>query len=139
MTSTTPTVLFICVKNAGKSQMAAALMRAHAGHSVTVHSAGTQPGEALNAESVAALHERGASVAGEHPKAIDPDVLRTADRVIVLGDAAHVQPIPGMRARIERWLTTEPSHEGIHGAQRMRMVCADIEERVQQLTRELSA
>ena len=82
MTRTAPSVLFVCSKNGGKSQMAAALMRARGG--VEVHSAGTRPGTALNAESVASLEELGLSVEGESPKSIDPDLLARVARVVVL-------------------------------------------------------
>ena len=70
-----PSVLFVCVKNGGKSQMAAGLMRHLAGDHVEVHSAGTQPGSALNELSVASLHELGIDLTGESPKPIDPDLL----------------------------------------------------------------
>ncbi|MDZ4232205.1 MAG: low molecular weight phosphatase family protein, partial [Dietzia sp.] len=80
-----PGVLFVCVKNGGKSQMAAALMRLHAGDAVAVHSAGTTPGSAVNALAAEAVAEVGADMSGETPTALDPDLLRQVDRVIVLG------------------------------------------------------
>lgn len=133
-----PVVLFVCVKNAGKSQMAAALLRQRAGNRVEVHSAGTKPGFALNEESVAALDEVGASTEGERCKPIDPAVLLRADRVIVLGRDAQVEPLPGMRGIIERWETDEPSERGIHGAERMRLVRDDIADRVRHLEARLT-
>lgn len=75
-----PSVLFVCVKNGGKSQMAAALLRSHAGDAVEVHSAGTRPGTSLNALSAEAVAEVGADMSGEHPKPIAPDLLRRVDR-----------------------------------------------------------
>src|SRR5699024_10265893 len=75
-----PAVLFVCKKNGGQSQMAAALMRQIAGASIAVHSAGTAPGASLNALSAASVAEVGASMAGEHPKPIDPALLRAVDR-----------------------------------------------------------
>ena len=74
----TPSVLFVCVKNGGKSQMAAALARQLAGDAVTVHSAGTRPGSDLNAASRASVEEVGASMEGEHPKPIDPALLEAS-------------------------------------------------------------
>lgn len=133
-----PVVLFVCVKNAGKSQLAAALLRQRAGNRIEVHSAGTNPGFALNEESVAALAEVGASTEGERCKPIDPAVLLRADRVIVLGRDAQVEPIPGMRGIIERWETDEPSERGIEGPARMRLVRDDIAERVRHLEARLS-
>src|SRR5690606_5007164 len=104
-----PSVLFVCVKNGGKSQMAAALLRHRAGGAVEVHSAGTHPGDSLNQQSVQVLAESGAEVAGERPKPIDPELLRRANRVIVLGQEPHVEAVEGMTATIETWATDEPS------------------------------
>lgn len=133
----TPAVLFVCVKNGGKSQMAAALMRQLAGDSVEVHSAGTAPGSAVNALSAEILHEVGASTDGEHPKPIDPDLLARVDRVITLGREAKVDVPEGVT--LDNWDTDEPSERGIEGIERMRLVRDDIAERVQQLHRELTA
>lgn len=133
-----PSVLFVCVKNGGKSQIAAALMRQQAGDSVEVISAGTKPGSGLNAEAAEAVGELGASMAGEVPKAIDPDVLRRVDRVISLGSEAVVEPVDGMRGTIETWETDEPSERGIGGMERMRLVRDDINNRVAALLAELA-
>lgn len=136
----TPTVLFVCVKNAGKSQMAAALLRsraASAGERVTVFSAGTDPAESVNEEARASVERNGASFRDEHPKPIDPAVLRTADRVIVIGDEAQLEPVEGMTAQIERWSTDEPSERGIEGADRMDLIREDLERRVDRLRIEL--
>ena len=70
-----PSVLFVCVKNAGKSQMAAGLMRRAAGDTVDVHSAGTEPGDAVNALSAAALAEVGIDITDQTPRSIDPALL----------------------------------------------------------------
>lgn len=134
---TTPSVLFVCVKNGGKSQMAAALLRHHAGHTVEVHSAGATPGGTLNALSTEAIAEVGADMSGDSPKPIDPELLATADRVIVLGREAHVQPIENMKAPVQTWITDEPSERGIEGIERMRLVRDDIDQRVQALLSEL--
>ena len=90
-----PAVLFVCVKNGGKSQMAAALFRRLAGDRVEVHSAGTQPGDSVNAMSAAAVGEVGASMQGKTPKPIDPKLLRRVDRTIVLGTEAKVERYQG--------------------------------------------
>lgn len=133
-----PCVLFICVKNGGKSQMAAALARQQAGGVVEVYSAGTRPGAAINAESAAAIAEVGADMSGEVPRPIDEDILRRADRVIVLGSEAQVDEVPGMVASIETWTTDEPSSRGIEGAERMRLIRDDIGARVTALIAELN-
>ena len=136
MTST-PSVLFVCVKNGGKSQMAAALLRHRAGGAIEVHSAGTAPGGSLNRLSAEAVAESGADMAGEQPKPIDPDLLRRVDRVIVIGQDAHVEPVAGMTATIETWTTDEPSQRGIEGLERMRLVRDDIDARARALQAEL--
>ncbi|MGN7247815.1 low molecular weight phosphatase family protein [Janibacter anophelis] len=130
-----PSVLFVCVKNGGKSQMAAALMRQRHGDDVEVHSAGTHPGRALNAGSVAALAEVGASVEGEHPKPIDPALLDESDLVVIIGDEAQIEPAG--RAPIERWVTDEPSLRGIHGEERMRLIRDELTERADALAAQL--
>ncbi len=131
-----PSVLFVCVKNGGKSQMGAALMRLHAGDAVEVYSAGTKPGSTLNAESVASVEEVGASMAGEYAKPIDPALLDSVDRVVVIGGEAVIDR-PGS-APIETWETDEPSTRGIEGPERMRLVRDDIDARVRALLRELT-
>jgi arsenate-mycothiol transferase len=132
-----PSVLFICVHNAGKSQTAEALMKHLVGDEVTVYSGGTSPDEKLAADAVAALEEIGVEVDGQFPKVIDPKILKNVDRVIVLGDQAQVEPIDGMKAEIETWLIIEPKDLGITGEQRAAMVRDEILERVEQLAEEL--
>lgn len=133
-----PSVLFVCVKNGGKSQMAAALARHRAGDRLEVHSAGTAPGTKLNAESVASLARAGASVEGEHPKPIDPELLRRVDRVVVIGGEATVEHVEGMRGTTETWLTDEPSRRGIEGDERMDLVRDELDARVAALVDELA-
>ncbi|MDM7490038.1 low molecular weight phosphatase family protein [Rhodococcus sp. CSLK01-03] len=128
----TPSVLFVCVKNGGKSQMAAALMRKAAGDRIAVHSAGTAPGAELNALAVQVLEEVGAPVAGEYPKPIDPHLLSEVDLVVTLGRDARVDA-----AHVENWDTDEPSERGIDGIERMRLVRDDIAARVEALAARL--
>ena len=132
-----PSVLFVCVKNGGKSQMAAGLMHKAAGDAVEVHSAGTKPGAAVNALSAQSLLEVGVDITAETPKAIDPQLLRGVDVVVTLGREAHVDPVPG--TRFENWDTDEPSERGIDGIERMRLVRDDIAARVGRLADQLTA
>ncbi|KQS00575.1 arsenate reductase [Williamsia sp. Leaf354] len=134
--STTPSVLFVCVKNGGKSQMAAGLMRKVAGDTVDVHSAGTRPGSAVNGLSAEALLEVGVDITAERPQAIDPDLLARMDVVVTLGREATVDQIDG--PRYENWDTDEPSNRGIEGMERMRLVRDDIAARVDDLVRRLA-
>jgi len=124
-------VLFVCIKNGGKSQMAAGLMRHAAGDTITVDSAGTKPGPTVNALSAQSLHEVGIDINAETPKAITEQMIRDADVVITLGPEAHVEPVDG--TRVENWDTDEPSERGIDGIERMRLVRDDITHRVDTL------
>lgn len=135
--STKPSVLFLCVGNGGKSQMAAALANKHAGDQLEIHSAGTKPGTKLNAASIEVIAEAGADMSQGTPKGIDPELLRSVDRVIVLGADAHVELPADARGALERWLTDEPSERGIEGLERMRLIRDDIDTRIQGLVSEL--
>jgi arsenate-mycothiol transferase len=138
MTSaTTQSVLFVCVKNGGKSQMAAGLMRKAAGDAVIVHSAGTRPGQAINGLSAQVLLEVGVDITDQTPQQLTDDLIAAADRVIVLGREAEVRAVDG--TPIETWETDEPSDRGIDGIDRMRLVRDDIERRVRQLADQLTA
>lgn len=134
-----PKVLFVCVRNSGKSQMAAALAQHHAGEQLEIHSAGTQPGTVINAESAASLEEVGADMSQGRPEPIDAQILRTADRVVVIGTEAQLELPEDARGTLERWVTDEPSTRGIEGMERMRLVRDDIDERVRGLIAELLA
>jgi arsenate-mycothiol transferase len=131
-----PSVLFVCVKNGGKSQMAAGLMRKVAGESVQVHSAGTKPGDAVNALSAQSLLEVGIDIGNERPKPIDQSLLHEVDLVVTLGREATVDAPPG--TAVENWDTDEPSLRGIDGIERMRIVRDDIAARVDRLARQLT-
>lgn len=129
-------MLFVCVKNGGKSQMAAGLMRQVAGEHIEVHSAGTAPGTAINALSAESLLEVGVDITGEHPKPIDPALIRDVDVVVILGREARVQPVAG--PQFETWETDEPSERGIDGIERMRLIRDDIAARVRHLAQQLN-
>ncbi|KAA0112638.1 low molecular weight phosphatase family protein [Mycolicibacterium sp. P9-22] len=129
--SSTPSVLFVCVKNGGKSQMAAGLMHRLAGDTVTVHSAGTKPGAAVNDLSALALLEVGVDITAARPQLIHYQLARDVDLVVTLGREAQLDPLPG--TRVENWDTDEPSERGIDGLERMRLVRDDITARVRRL------
>jgi len=132
-----PSVLFVCVKNGGKSQMAAGLMRRLAGAGVDVHSAGTRPGSAVNGLSAQALLEVGVDIGAEQPTLVDYGLARGVDLVITLGREVRLDALPG--TRVENWDTDEPSERGIDGLERMRLVRDDIAARVGELYRRLTA
>ena len=130
-----PSVLFVCVKNGGKSQMAAGLMRKIAGDTVTIDSAGTKPGSTVNGLSAEALLEIGVDITDQSPKQLTDELIAAANRVIVLGREAQVRPVDG--TPVEYWDTVEPSERGIDGIERMRLVRDDINDRVEQLVQQL--
>jgi arsenate-mycothiol transferase len=131
----TPSVLFVCVKNGGKSQMAAGLMRQLVGDTVAVESAGTRPGSSVNELSAASLAEVGVEISNQTPKPVTDDLVRAADLVVTLGRDAHVDPVSG--TSVENWDTDEPSERGIDGIERMRLVRDDIAARVRELAARL--
>lgn len=135
--SNKPKVLFVCVGNGGKSQMAAALADKHAGEAIEIHSAGTKPATKLNTESVEAISEVGADMSDGRPKAVDPQLLREADRVVILGKDAQLELPADAQGTLERWVTDEPSERGIEGMERMCLVRDDIDARVRALITEL--
>ncbi|WP_222193692.1 arsenate-mycothiol transferase ArsC [Modestobacter italicus] len=130
-----PSVLFVCARNAGKSQLAAGLMAQLAGDAVAVASAGTAPREALNEQAVRSLAELGIDISGERPKPVTDQLVGNADVVVVLGREARVDPVPGTRS--VTWDVDEPSARGIEGMARMRLVRDDIANRVRALATEL--
>ena len=136
-----PHVLFVCVKNGGKSQMAAGLMRhamaADPGAPVDVSSAGTRAGSGLNAQSVQSLSELGVDISDQHPTQLTDGMVAAADLVVVLGDEAHVEPADG--TPVEVWHTDEPSHRGVEGLERMGLIRDDIAFRVEDLHRRVTA
>ncbi|GAA3326009.1 arsenate-mycothiol transferase ArsC [Paeniglutamicibacter sulfureus] len=132
-----PAVLFVCVKNGGKSQMAAGLMKFEAGSEVTVTSAGTHPGKAINALSAEVLQDLGIDIGAEQPKALTEENMRTAGLVVVLGTEAHVPAVEGVS--VEIWETDEPSLRGVEGRERMELVRDDIHGRVKDLKNRLLA
>ncbi|WP_134325199.1 three-helix bundle dimerization domain-containing protein [Cumulibacter soli] len=134
----TPIVLFLCVSNAGKSQMAEAIARQIAGRAIDARSAGTSPKTTVNELSARVVAESGADMATAHPKAIDADLLRAADRVVLLGTEVELAPVDGMRGQLERWPIVEPSHEGIDGIDRMRLIRDDINDRVVSLVMDVT-
>ena len=131
-----PSVLFVCVRNGGKSQMAAGLMRKAAGDRVVVHSAGTEPGPRINTLSAEALAEVDVDITGEVPKPVDPALLRAVDLVVTLGREARVDVPAGVGLR--NWDTDEPSERGVDGIERMRLIRDDIDARVHALAHELT-
>ena len=131
-----PQVLFVCVKNGGKSQMAAGLMNLRARGAVEARSAGTSPGPAINPLSAQSLAEVGVDITAEVPKPVTADAIRDADLVVTLGREAQVDTGD---TPWENWDTDEPSERGIDGMERMRLVRDDIDARVQDLITRLAA
>jgi protein-tyrosine-phosphatase/DNA-binding transcriptional ArsR family regulator len=130
--SDVPEVLFVCVHNAGRSQMAAALLDHHAKGRVHVRSAGSDPGDRVNPAVVAAMDEWGIDLSREFPKPLTDEFVRAADVVITMGCGDACPIYPGKR--YEDWELQDPAGQPVEVVRRIR---DDIEGRVQQLLGEL--
>jgi arsenate reductase (thioredoxin) len=106
-----PTVLFVCVHNAGRSQMAAGYLRHLAGDRIDVLSAGSQPADQVNRVAVAAMAEEGIDIATEQPKLLSDTAVREADVVITMGCGDECPFYPGKR--YEDWVLDDPAGQDI--------------------------
>lgn len=123
-----PTVLFVCVHNAGRSQMAAGYLRALAGDRVDVFSAGSEPADRINSVAVEAMTEEGIDIGGNQPKVLTTDAVRQADVVITMGCGDTCPIFPGKR--YEDWELADPAGLGIDG---VRPIRDDVKRRVEAL------
>jgi protein-tyrosine-phosphatase len=129
---TMPEVLFVCVHNAGRSQIAAALLDARSGGSVHVRSAGSAPAGSINSVVVEAMNEIGIDIGKEFPKPMTDDIVRAADVVITMGCGDACPIYPGKR--YEDWEVEDPAGKDLAAVRRIR---EDIERRVEQLIEQL--
>ena len=127
-----PTVLFVCVHNAGRSQMAAGYLRALGGEAVDVLSAGSAPGDAINPAAVEAMAEEGIDISGAIPSLLTTESVRESDVVITMGCGDACPIFPGKR--YEDWVLEDPAGQGIDAVRRIR---DDIRGRVLTLLEEL--
>jgi protein-tyrosine-phosphatase len=132
MTDQRPAVLFVCVHNAGRSQMAAGYLQHLAGDRIEVLSAGSQPADQVNPAAVAAMAEEGIDIAGEKPKLLSDSAVRTADVVVTMGCGDECPFYPGKR--YEDWVLDDPA--GL-GADAVRPIRDEIRKRVEHLISEL--
>ena len=123
-----PSVLFLCVHNAGRSQMAAGWLRHLAGDDVEVYSGGSEPASSVNPAAVAAMAEVGIDIAGQTPTRWTDDIVRAADVVVTMGCGDTCPVFPGKR--YEDWELLDPAGEPIEV---VRSVRDDIEGRVREL------
>ena len=130
--STTPAVLFVCVHNAGRSQMAAGYLTALADGRIEVRSAGSLPGDQVNPVAVAAMAEEGIDIATQTPKVLTTESVQASDVVITMGCGDACPIFPGKR--YEDWELEDPAGKGIDTVRRVR---DDIKARVQTLIGEL--
>ncbi len=133
MTVERPAVLFLCVHNAGRSQMAAALLSNRAGDRVVVHSAGSAPGEVLNPAVVAAMAEVGIDISSEKPKKLTDEMARSADVIVTMGCGDACPVYPGKR--YVDWELPDPAGKPI---EEVRLIRDEIADRVDALTAELA-
>jgi arsenate reductase len=131
--TTAPQVLFVCTHNAGRSQMAAALLNYLAAGQITVSSAGSQPASELNPAVVQAMAETGIDISREHPKLLDPGKVRAADVVITMGCGDACPVYPGKRYL--DWDLPDPAGKSLD---EVRPIRDAVEALVRQLLTELT-
>lgn len=128
----TPTVLFVCVHNAGRSQMAAGLLTHLAGDRIEVRSAGSEPADQLNPAVIEAMAEVGIDITAEQPKLLTADAVQAADVVITMGCGDTCPIFPGKR--YEDWQLDDPAGQGVEA---VRPIRDEIERRVRNLITQL--
>ncbi len=128
-----PSVLFVCVHNAGRSQMAAGYLQHLAGERIDVLSAGSQPADRINPVAVEAMAEEGIDIATAQPKVLTADSVQASDVVVTMGCGDECPFFPGKR--YEDWVLDDPAGQGI-GA--VRPIRDEIRRRVEQLVAELT-
>ncbi|MFC6155585.1 arsenate reductase ArsC [Kribbella jiaozuonensis] len=129
-----PVVLFVCVHNAGRSQMAAGWLRHLAGDSVEVRSAGSAPRDQINPTAVEAMNEVGIDITGNVPQLLEYDTAQTSDVIVTMGCGDACPVFPGKR--YEDWELTDPAGQPIEV---VRQVRDEIRDRVEKLVGELQA
>ena len=127
-----PSVLFVCVHNAGRSQMAAGYLQALAGDRVRVLSAGSMPAGQLNGVAVAAMAEEGIGLTAASPKLLTDEAVREADVVITMGCGDECPYFPGKR--YEDWVLEDPAGQGVDA---VRPIRDEIKGRVEALVASL--
>jgi arsenate reductase len=129
-----PSVLFVCVHNAGRSQMAAGFLAHLGGGRIEVRSAGSAPGERVNPVAVEAMREAGIDISGEQPKMLTADAVRKSDVCVTMGCGDACPVFPGKRYL--DWKLEDPAGQGIEA---VRPIRDEIERRVRALIAELIA
>jgi arsenate reductase (thioredoxin) len=129
-----PEVLFLCVHNAGRSQMAAAFARELGGETISVRSAGSTPADEISPQVIAAMREVGLDLSQEFPKPITDEVVRAADVVITMGCGDACPVYPGKK--YEDWELDDPAGQPI---EKVRAIRDEIRGRVEDLVREMGA
>lgn len=132
MTDHKPSVLFVCVHNAGRSQMAAGYLRHLADGRVEVRSAGSMPAEQINPVAVEAMREDGTDITAEQPKILTTEAVQDSDVVITMGCGDACPFFPGKR--YEDWKLDDPAGQGIDA---VRPIRDDIKQRIETLLAEL--
>ena len=132
MSQSTPSVLFVCVHNAGRSQMAAGYLSHLADDRIEVRSAGSQPADQINPVAVQAMAEEGIDITGQTPKILTTDAVQASDVVITMGCGDTCPIYPG--TRYEDWVLDDPAGQGIDAVRPIRDA---IKARVQNLIGEL--
>jgi arsenate reductase len=128
-----PSVLFVCVHNAGRSQMAAGWLRHLAGDTIEIRSAGSEPADQINPVAVRAMAEVGIDITAEHPKKLDHAAAEASDVIITMGCGDTCPFVPGKR--YEDWKLDDPAGQNLDAVRPIRDA---IRTRVEQLLHELT-
>lgn len=128
MTDPKPSVLFVCIHNAGRSQMAAGYLRHLAGDRIEVRSAGSMPADQINPVAVEAMRELGIDITAEQPKVLTTEAVQASDVVITMGCGDACPYYPGKR--YEDWKINDPAGQGIES---VRPIRDEIRARTQEL------
>lgn len=134
MSENKPSVIFVCVHNAGRSQMAAGYMRHLSGGRVEVRSAGSMPADQINPAAVEAMLEEGIDIREQQPKVLTADSVEASDAVITMGCGDVCPYYPGKR--YEDWVLDDPAGQGVDA---VRPIRDEIRGRVENLLAELLA
>jgi arsenate reductase len=128
-------VIFVCVHNSGRSQMAEAFAKRLGQGKLIAESAGTEPGDALNPQAVAVMREIGYDMSGHRPKVMTPEMVESADRIITMGCGVDADTCPAVFVPSEDWGLDDPKGQPV---EKVREIRDEIKARVEKLVGEIA-
>jgi len=136
-------VIFVCIHNSGRSQMAEAFARRLGGCKIIAESAGTEPGDALNPQAIMAMEEIGYHMSGHYPKVMTPEMVESADKVVTMGCGVNLDDIkhggticPAVFVESEDWGLEDPKGQPIEKVREIRdQIKARVEKMIEEMTK----